>query len=904
MGSRSDVSKWRLWFSRRRREEDLDRELHADLELEAEERRDAGESPDEARYAARRAFGNPTLIKEGVRTVWGWMPLERLGQDLRYAARALQRNPGFAAVTILSLALGIGANSAIFSVLNAVLLRSLPVPKPEELSIVRLQTPASTGGRFSYPMFERLRGVVPVPENIAAMSRVARVRTLPDGTGQIETSHVQLVSGEYFSMLGLAPALGRTLTAEDNRVVGGHPVAVVSHGYWRRNFGAAPDILGRGLTLNGSHFTIVGVGPPGFSGVWLESPVDAWIPVMMQADVRYMQNFSSNGGHEEKPWAPQEGILWLDFIVREGPSSGGAVSAAINVAFQQTVAREAEGIGDPAERRLFLDRSLVLEPFGRGLSNLRERFAGPLAALMAMVALVLLIACANAANLLLARAAGRQREIAVRLSIGAGRRRLIQQLLTESFLLVAIATAIGLSFAHWAGDLLVRMTIEATGPTPIPVGVDARVLGFTILLSLATGVLFGLAPAFRTTRVELAPALKATARNVHGGSRLSPAKLLVASQLALSLLLVAGAGLFARSLHNFMRLDLGFDRVHVLTVGLEFGASGYPLERLPGIYQRLVERVEAVPGVRSAAVAMCGLMSGCRVRSDVKISGYQPRLGEQVAVQENRVGANYFSTVGMRLLDGRDFDSRDTASSPRVAIVNQAMARQYFSGRLAIGEKFGDDKPDIEIVGIVEDARVNSVREAAAPMAYYPMQQGVYYGSLEVRTAGYPQWMIAEVRKAVSEVEPNLPVGRITPLVQRVDSNLNQERLVVMLSSLFGVLALGLAAFGLYGVMSYAVSRRTAELGLRLALGSPRSLVLWMILKESLLLILLGLAVGLPVVLAASRLISGMLFDVNPHDAATLSAAVLILAVVAVLSAWAPAWRASRVNPMVALRYE
>jgi predicted permease len=297
-------------------------------------------------------------------------------------------------------------------------------------------------------------------------------------------------------------------------------------------------------------------------------------------------------------------------------------------------------------------------------------------------------------------------------------------------------------------------------------------------------------------------------------------------------------------------------------------------------------------------------MSGCRVRSDVTISGYQPRLGEQVVVQDNRVGANYFSTVGMRLLDGRDFDSRDTASSPRVAIVNQAMVRQYFSGRPAIGEKFGDDKPDIEIVGIVEDARVNSVREPAAPMAYYPMRQGVYYGSLEVRTAGDPQWMIAEVRKAVSEVEPNLPVGRITPLAQRVDSNLNQERLVVMLSSLFGILALGLAAFGLYGVMSYAVSRRTAELGLRLALGSPRSLVLWMILKESLLLILLGLAVGLPVVLAASRLISGMLFDVNPHDAATLSAAVLILAVVAVLSAWAPARRASRVNPMVALRYE
>jgi predicted permease len=827
-------------------------------------------------------------------------------QDLRYAARTLRSSPGFAFVVILSLTLGIGANTAIFSVINAVLLRSLPVAKPAELSLIHLESRLPMSQRFSYPLFQLLRDALPAQSSIAAAGKAQRSYANLETGHEPETTYVQLVSGEFFSVIGLPPALGRTLGPEDNRMIGGHPVAVLSEGFWRRRFGGSRDVLGRDLTINGTHFTIVGVGPAGFTGIQLEQPIDIWVPVVMQADVRYSQNYSSNNAQSDKPWATQPGVRWLDLIVRD---KSGAAITALNMAFHRQVEEDGRMIGDTERRKLFLQQSLELQPFGRGFSTLRQRFEAPLYTLMAMVGLVLLIACANTANLLLARAGTRQREIAVRLSMGAQRGRLIRQLLTESFLVVAVAAALGILVAWWAGDLLVRMTLNLasqTSATPFSVAPDARVLAFTILLSAVTALIFGLAPAFRATRVDLNSALKQAGRGVYGGSRFSAAKMLVAVQVALSLLLVVGAGLFVRSLQNLMNQDLGFERQHVLEVRIDPDTVGISAAQMTALDRSLIERVQAVPGVESATMAMCGIAGGCSSYSDgIQVEGYQSRPGEQMLIEVNRVGPNYAQIVGMHLIAGRDLDARDTETSPPVAIVNEAMARMYFAGRNALGRRFGFQRPAIEIVGIVRDARVNKVQDAAEPMAWFPLRQGPTTAeSIEIRATGDPRALEDATRRAIREVNPDLPITRIRTMTEQIEANVVQERLVARLAAIFGGLALALACFGLYGVMSYAVSRRTPELGIRMALGATPGRVLSGVFGESLTLVIVGLLVGGPLVLLATRPLSAMLFNVDARDPATLIGAALALTAVAALAGYVPAWRASRVDPLVALRHE
>ena len=889
---------------RRQAARDLDEEIRAHLAIDLNERLDRGEAPGLAEQNARRALGNQLLIKEVTRDMWGWTAVERIWLDLVYALRQIKRSPGFATVAILSLTLGIGANTAIFSVLNATLLRLLPVPAPDELFVLRQQAHTVVPQRFSYPMFLRLRDAGSGAIGVAAMSRVARAQASLESEARSEVASCQLVSGEFFSVLGLSPALGRMLTPGDNENIGAHPVAVISHGYWLRAFAGSADVVGRKIRLNGTSFTIVGVAPQNFRGVWLESPVDAWIPIVMQSDVHYAQNFSSHQDADpEKPWPPQEFVEWLDVIVRVKPASALAVRNVLNGAFLRSEDSMTAHFAAGA-RRFLMERSLTLEPFSRGASNLRQRWTLPLVAMMAMVGLVLLIACANAANLLLARAEGRRREIAVRLSIGASRGRLIQQLLTESFLLVATSTGLGLLFARWASDALVRMAVgSVTGPTPFTTGVDQHVLMFAVGISILTGFLFSLAPAVRATRLELGAAMKTASRNAFAGSRFSAAKLLVAAQVALSLLVVCGAGLFARSLRNLAHQDLGFDREHVLTVWMDPRSAGYDAKQLPNLYRRLVERVQTVPGVRSAAVSMCGLVVECRTTTgNVKIAGYQPAPGEDVIIQYNYAGPGYLSTVGMHLLKGRDLTSRDSGS--RFVIVNQATVRRYFANRNPLGQRFGENL-ESEIIGVVEDARVNRVREPAVPMAYEPLEGNlVYAGSLEIRAAGDPGAIAADVRKALRDVAPDLPIERITPLELQVDRSLNLERMGAVVTSAFGLLALGLACFGLYGVMSYAVSRRTPEIGVRMALGAQPSNVLWAILKEALALIALGLAVGVPAVIVASHFIAALLYGIAPDDPVTLVSTIVILTAVAVFAALWPAWRASRVNPVAALRHE
>jgi predicted permease len=831
---------------------------------------------------------------------------ETIVADLKYALRQLRRNPGFAAAAIVSLTLGIGANTAAFSVLNAVLLRSLPVRASSELFKLTREARVPIAQRFSYRAFEDLRAGAE-PGSVAAMSQGARVSVVDRGS-QPERATVQLVSGEFFRLLRVAPALGRLLETADDRTLGAHPVAVVSHGYWQQRFAGAPDIVGKAIALNGSPFTVVGVAADRFRGVFLETPTDIWIPTMMQSDVRYHQNFSAaSNADPEKPWILQDGIIWLDILVRAGSDATTSLTTSLNTAFRKELILQADAIGDPAQRKLLLDSRLVLESFSQGRSRLRERFTTLLYALMGMVALVLLVACANTANLLLARSAARQREIAVRLSIGAGRGRLIQQLLTESLLLAGVATIGGVLLAQSLADALVRMIVQSlTGSSASIVEIDARVLTVTALVSLLTGVLFGLVPALRATDLDLCASLKIGGRSVQTPARWNPARLLIGAQIALSLVLVTTAGLFGRSLYNLTRVELGFDRDRVLNIAIDPRTSGVAATALPSFYARLRERVESVPGVKSAAFAECALAGGCRSASDgIVISGYTPAPAEQVTFQENRVSAEYLTTVGIRLLRGRNFDARDRQDTPKVAIVNQTLVQRYFAGRDALGQKFGYQTPDIEIVGVIADARVYSAREPAEPMAYYPLEQAmIYTTSMSVKAAGDPRQVVSSVRDAIQASAPALVVDRITTLAQQVDIGFSADRIVALLASAFGALALVLASVGLYGLMSYSVARRTAEMGLRMALGARPGAVLRGIMMESAGLVIVGLLIGVPLAAAGGRLISSILFGVGPWDGLTMMSAIVTLAVLGASAAFIPAWRASRVDPIVALRQE
>jgi len=895
----------KMFSWRRRKEHDLDRELQYHIDRRIDDLTRSGLAENEAQREASLEFGGIGQVKEEVRDAWKARLLWDLIEDLRYGSRVLLKNPGFAIVAIVSLALGIGANSAIFSVINTVTLRTLPVDAPDELFELRRQGQGVSNLRFSYPMFEELRGALGDTASIAAMSRVSLMQAQLEGNTETEFINVQLVSGEYFQTLEIQAPLGRTPDPEN-------PVALISDAFWRRRFGSSSEVVGRTLTLNGTRFTIVGVGTRSFSGVWLEAPTDIWIPLAMQSNVGYAQNYSANGADLQKSWLAQNNIWWLDLIIRTKHAD--ASIAILNTVFQRLISGAAQRIEDPVERQRVREQRVGFEPFGRGLSRLRQRFVSPLNVLMAMVALLLLIACANTANLLLARASARQREITMRQALGANRMRLIRQLLTESLLLAVLAGSAGLSLAPWLSNLLIHQAAgSTTTATPFSATVDTNVLLFTAGLSLITTLLFGLAPAFRMVRLELAAPLQGSARSIHGSGRISLAKLLVVSQVALSTLLIVGAALSIRSFRNLLHIELGFDQEHVISVRLRTAsapkgsprAGTYPAEELPLLYGRLIEAAKSIRGVESATFAMCGIANGCRANDDgTVVDGYVKAPGERILIQYNLVGPQYFSTVGMRLLAGRDFDARDSRTGANVAIINEAMVRRYFQGRTAIGGRFELGKPGWEVIGIVRDARVNTPREAAVPMAYLVSDGRLPGLHLEVRAGADPQTVIPQLRAALLDVDRNLPIERISTLSDHVSSTLNSERLIAGLTASFGSLALGLACFGLYGVMSYAVARRKSELGLRLALGASQGQVLWKIFRESLLLVVLGLSIGTALVYLARRFLSTLIFGIEPSDPSTILASMLILIVVAAAAACFPAWRASRVDPMVALRSE
>jgi predicted permease len=887
-------------------------ELESHLQMHVEDNLRSGLPPEEARRQALIRLGGLEQAQQAFREQATLPALEILLHDVRYALRQLRRSPGFTTVALLTLALGIGATTGIFTLVDAVLLKSLPVPRPEQLFLVKQTDHTAENTRVSYPFFLHVRQQLPDTAVIGAMA-------WPDdfyinaGTEQPERALGQLVSGNYFQVFETWPFLGRLLTPTDDAKMTGSAVAVISYGYWQRRFAGDPGVIGRKVTVNDVPFSIVGVAARGFFGARAGKEPDFWLPLTMQSDVRYHDHYSDIAAEPLKPWIPQDRVFWLQPIVRvKEPAVLAQLTTVMNRVYRNDLLEATQGVSDPDLLRWFQTVTLTLEPGQQGFANLRREFEQPLLLLMGMAVMVLLIACANIANLLLARAAAQQRGFAVRFSMGASRSRLIRQMLTECVLLSSFGGMLGIAVAFGCTSVLPKWASTETTPIPLNLTPDARILIFSVVVTMATGLLFGLAPALKSAHVDPASVLKGSAQSISGReARWSLRKALVAVQVALSLVLLVGAGMFARTLGNYSKLNPGFDRDHLLSLHLDTHMVNYQASDFPSLYQRLTSQLEAIPGVRSASVTTCSIVSGCLDSTAIRIAPDNHYEGSRHGeTQMNNVAPNYFETVGIGLLQGRVFATTDGPTSPKVAMVNQAFVRKFLSGGDAVGRRFSyaddaDAKDSFAIVGVVADARVNDIREAAPPVVYFPIAQAPgNIDGLEVRTMADPQWIATQVRQAVAAVDHRIPIIDITTLNEEVKNNLTQQRLIARLTSIFGLLALGLACLGLYGVMSYIVERRTSEIGVRLALGSTRSAVLRLVLKETLLLITLGGVIGLALSIAAMHLATSFLFGLSPEDPATIGGALLLLLLVSVAAGFFPAWRAASIDPMQALRTE
>jgi predicted permease len=841
--------------------------------------------------------------------------MDRVRMDVRYAVRMLLKNPGFTAMAVVSLALGIGANTAIFTLINGVLLTSLPVHEPRQLvSFGEAEGggvwggyPAGAVDLFSYDFYKQIdREEKPLEGLCAFGSFPVAVSVRPTGSAKVAGQAVgHLVSGSYFRVLGVNAALGRVIEPADDDAPGAHPIAVVSHRYWQRELAGDSGVVGRVLTLNGTAFTVVGVAPASFYGTTLDNAPDLWLPLTMQAQAMLQPSLLD-----------PRGPYWLHLMGRRNPSVGITQAQEwVNLRLRQYLsAREGEPVA-PERLREIQATFVQLVDGGRGTSQLRSNYREPLLLLMGMVAMVLLIACANLANFLLAKAASREREISTRFALGAGRVQVVRQMLTETLLLALLGGGLGLLFAAWATRVLVDFVVGPTTSSSFDPGLDPMVLAFTLGVSLLTGLLFGLAPALRVSRMSPLEGLKTSARTVAGGGRAGRfplPKILVTAQVAVSLVLLVGAGLFTRTLNNLVHQDFGFDRENVVQAHFDPRIAGYKPEQLEGLYDRLLHRVEALPGVRSATLASIAPLSNTRWNGPIEVPGRVAQPGENLNSSVNGVAPRYLETVGTPLLRGRPIGREDKADSPHVAVVNETFAAAFFPRDEPLGQRvrFGDPglAGDWEIVGVVKDSKYNSPRETAQRMIYVPLSQlsadDRYAGFLQVRTTADPARATAAVRQALAEVDHDLPVLGVTTMSEEVARFTTQEALISRLSSFFSLLAVLLAGIGLYGIMSYAVSRRTNEIGIRLALGAGQSGVLWLILKESLLLLAAGLALGVPLALAGTSLVRTHLFGLGPSDPVTLAAAITCISVATVLAGYLPARRATRVDPMVALRYE
>jgi len=846
--------------------------------------------------------------------------MQTLWQDLRYGVRMLIKHKGLTIIAILSLALGIGANTAIFSLVDAVLLKSLPVKEPEQLAQFKwlagssfrnfsydgsARTDEATGLRVntSFPQqtFEQFRARQSALSDLFAFAELEQVNANVDGRAEVASGLV--VSGRYFAGLGAQPMLGRAITAEDDRP-NASAVAVISHRYWERRFGSNPAVIGKQINLNNTAFTIVGVTPREFAGALVRGNApDLTIPLMLEPLVRG-NNASLN----------QQGLWWLLLMGRLKP---GATLEQARAEFEPIFQRTAfENLRRPANQTQAATVApqdyprLAVEPGRRGDTDWGWHQRQSLYLLMTVVGLVLLIACVNVANLLLARAAERRKEIAVRLALGAGRFRLVRQLLTESVMLALAGGALGLLFALWGRELLLNLRFSGQEMSSLQTGLDLRALAFTFSVSVLTGLLFGLIPAWRATRVDLTPALKDTGRSSAGHSRSLLGKSLVVAQVSLSLLLLIGAGLFLRTLSNLQNVAPGFNTQNLLLFRVDPRLSGYSGERLAQLYQRMFDRIEAVPGVRSVTFSRHPLLAGSRGRRGFYLAGQAADRNNPALANIHIVRANFFETMETPIQLGRGLSPQDDASAPSVAVINQTLARRFFSNQNPVGKRirFNPDRPDeVEIVGVAQDAKYTSLREEMAPTIYVSWLQslpGLGQMNFEVRAAGDPANFLAAIRQAAREVDGNLPLFDVKTQAEQASQSLAQERLFAALLSFFGALALALAALGLYGVLAHSVAQRTREIGVRMALGAEARHALRLVIGQGMLLVCVGVAAGLILAYWLMKWLSRWLYDVGATDPLTYGAIALSLVGVALLACWIPARRAAKVDPVIALRRE
>jgi macrolide transport system ATP-binding/permease protein len=903
------------WLARRRdKEAELRAELEFHLDEEAEERMPEGEAPAEARLAARREIGNVTRVAEETRAAWGWPAAEEFAQDLRYAWRTMASSKSFSALAILSLALGIGANTAIFSFMESILLRPLPVGNPERLVILSFRTnenevhgmnmhddsflPAKTGfsdSVFSYP------AVAMFQSNDRLFSDVFGYQSAGDlhlAIGdRAEIARTEYVTGNYFRALGVRPAAGRLIAGEDDRA-GNSAVAVISYALSRRRFGSAENVLGKSVWINQHPFAVVGVAPPEFFGADPAMAPDVYVPI------HAAQTLAGDGFAQQSFNDPN--TEWVVTMARLRPrvsrAQAQAVLAPQFAEWMRTV--------NTARNRADLPRLIVRDGSG-GLNGLRYQYSRPLMILLTLAGLILILACANIANLLLARATARRREIAVRLGIGAGRSRLIRQLLTESVVLASAGGAMGILLAVWGIRFLTALIGNGQENFTLHANLNWHVLGAAAGLAIATGLIFGLAPAMQATRVDLLPALKESrigGGTARGSGIWSTSRGLLVLQMALSVVILVAAGLFVRTVNKLQAVPLGFNRENVLTFSLNAGQAGHHGAEAFDFYGKLRDQLTGIPGVRSASFSDLRLVGG-RMFTGVSVEGDKPR-GSLVL----SVGPDFLTTMQIPLRLGRELGPHDMTHSPMTAMVNQEFVKRRLGGRNPIGKfvSFGSascGKCSAEIIGVSGNAMVGrGVTDEFRPVVYVPYTMNVWgdLGDLyfELRTAGNPKALAGTVRELVRQADPRLPVADMQTQRAIIDATMNRQLIFARLCSGFAVLALLIACVGLYGSMSYNVARRTGEIGIRMALGAPKRSVIWMVLGEVLLLASLGLAVSIPAALAGSKLLKSFLYQTEPHDPVTIAVAAASLLSAAILAGYLPARSAANIDPMSALRHE
>ena len=1002
---------------------ELDEDIRDHIERETQDNIERGMAPEEARYAAVRKFGNVTLVKEETREVWSLIWLEQLLQDIQFGLRMLRKSPGFATVAILTLALGIGANTAIFSLMDAVMLRALPVENPSQLMLLKWSArnapnihgymnsgdcplnvmPGAAnpyGCSFSEPIFREI-AQANIFAATTAFANSGRLNLTGNGTATVING--QIVSGDFFRTMGLNAAAGRLFEAADDKPSAA-AVAVLNYGYWQSAFGGSREVIGRTIELNSVPFTIIGVAEQRFTGITPGSDYDVWLPLsdaQQITDLMFWQNRSSDvsnwwltiigrlkpGTELASAQAAVSGLFQNEMLhgavplfhggetpLRPGgpggpggrgpssdqmfhgamPPSGGNGAARVLVPPKQTpggpvqgrreagpVPRPSSAGNAPAVRlappaagsergpqslsTVADNPEVTLAPAQTGLTGARSEYSNPLYVLMLAVGIILLIACANVAGLMLARAAARQKEMAVRLALGAGRARVVRQLLTESVMLSVLGGALGILFAYWGAHAIISfVSSNQTRPLGFATGVDLRVLGFTVTISLLTGILFGIAPTFRSARVDLTPALKEGERSSGNsghavGKWFSVGNALVVAQVALAIVVLVGAGLLVRTLQNLRSIDVGFDSHNILVFGVDPTLIGYKGAQVDAFYRDLQGRLAETPGVKSASYSILPLLS-----NRLGITGFHwpgtPQ--DQTSMADGlAVGPSFFATMHIPFLAGRDFNASDfkvsatnSGSIPGSArtpvIVNQAFVQKYLGKENPLGKRFGEADaaadhpalPGYEIIGVVRDAKYNSLRRDIQAMMYTPQSAGG--ASFELRTAADPRAILPAIREVVAQVNTNLPLFDVKTESEQIDRLLFQERLVARLSGFFGLLALVLACVGLYGLLSYEVSRRTREIGIRMALGAHRETVLRLILRQGLVLAIAGAGVGIGVAAVVMRYLASMLYDVHANDPVTMIGVAALLTVVALAACYIPARRAMRVDPMVALRYE